>query len=108
MKPTVEIVDNGVQALDTVKRMHGQGIEGARIYVLAHEEKRTAHIADATDAQEIDIAEEGMFRSLANIFRSRGDELRSKLESVGLTEEEANHYEEVLDQGKVLVIATAS
>ena len=39
------------------------------------------------------------------MFRSRGDELRAKMESLGLTENEANKYEQELDFGKVVVIA---
>ncbi|WP_175537567.1 general stress protein, partial [Mycobacterium tuberculosis] len=46
-----------------------------------------------------------MFDSLANLFRSRGDELRAKIVTMGYTEAEADYYEKELDKGKVLVIA---
>ena len=42
---------------------------------------------------------------MKNVFRSRGDELRSKMVSLGLTENEAAHMEEELDKGKVVIVA---
>ncbi|KHF33659.1 General stress protein 17M [Paenibacillus sp. P1XP2] len=75
------------------------------IFVLAHDGDRTERIADAANANEIGIKEEGMFDALANLFRLRGDELRAKITSLGFTEAEAQFYEKELDLGKVLVIA---
>ncbi len=52
------------------------------------------------------VSEQGAFDLMANVFRSRGDELRSKIHSLGLSDVEAQQYERELDQGRVLVIAT--
>ena len=46
-----------------------------------------------------------MMDAIKNIFTSRGDELRSKMQSVGLTEKEAADAEEELDKGRLVVIA---
>jgi len=62
-------------------------------------------LSDALDTNEIGVTEQGIFDSIANVFRSRGDELRSKMESLGLTDTEAQQFEKELDRGRVLVVA---
>jgi len=105
MKPSVHVVESGVGALSAVRELNVRGFNQDDIFVLAHEEDREDSLSEWTNANKIGVTEEGVFNALANLFRSRGDELRAKLESVGLTEREAEHYEQELDRGKVLVIA---
>ncbi|OAB45827.1 general stress protein [Paenibacillus antarcticus] len=100
-----KVVDNGVKAVEEVKQLRSTGYAYDNIFVLAHDEKRTDRIADVANANEIGIKEEGMFDSLANLFRSRGDELRAKITSLGFTDAQADAYEKELDLGKVLIIA---
>ncbi|WP_334076076.1 MULTISPECIES: general stress protein [Paenibacillus] len=107
-KSYAKIVENGVQAVETVQELHSAGYEAEHIYVLAHDQDRTDRIAEAADAGEIGLKEEGVFTALANLFRSRGDELRAKIISLGFTESEARFYEKELDLGRVLVIAKKS
>ncbi|UVI30038.1 general stress protein [Paenibacillus spongiae] len=104
IKPTVQIVTTAMDALHAVRELNQRGYKQDDIYVLAHDSDQTKSLADATDANQIGMSEEGMFTSMANVFRSRGDEIRSKLTSIGLTETEAERYEEELDRGRVLVI----
>jgi len=42
---------------------------------------------------------------MKNLVNSRGDELRNKLASVGLSKAEAAQFEEVLDTGKLVLVA---
>lgn len=100
-----KVVENGTLAVKEIQHLSTSGYLADHIYVLAHDSDRTDKIAEITDAKEIGIKEEGVFDSLANLFRSRGDELRAKIVSLGFTEEEAAFYEQQLDQGKVLVVA---
>lgn len=102
-----KVVENGIQAVETVKELRNAGYRYEDVYVLAHSQDRTDRIADTVDANEIGIKEEGVFDSLANLFRSRGDELRAKIVSMGFQQSEAEFYEKELDLGKVLVIAKA-
>ncbi|MNJ57859.1 general stress protein [Paenibacillus fonticola] len=104
-KAFARVVQNGVQAVEAVHELRSAGYVKDHIYVLAHDPDRTGRIADTSDASEIGIKEEGVFDAIANLFRSRGDELRAKIVSLGFTETEAAFYEKELDLGKVLVIA---
>ncbi|ANS75828.1 general stress protein [Paenibacillus yonginensis] len=104
-KSYAKVVQNGVQAVQEVEELRRTGYSDNQIFVLAHDEDRTDRIADTAAASEIGVKEEGMMNSVANLFRSRGDELRAKITSLGFTEDEADFYEKELDMGKVLVIA---
>jgi len=105
MKSYAKLANNGVEAVDIIQGLHRQGYEEDNIYVLTHDRTRTDHLADAADANTIGVAEEGLLDSVANLFRSRGDELRNQIESMGFGRGDAMWYESELDRGKVLVIA---
>ena len=105
---TVRIVENGVQAKQKIEELMMQGYSKDEIYLLAHDQKRSEDLTDSLDISGISVQEQGVLDSIANVFRSRGDELRSKLESLGLSSDEAERYEEELDRGKVVVVASKS
>ncbi|KKO53037.1 general stress protein [Paenibacillus sp. DMB20] len=104
-KAYAKIVENGTQAVQEVQNLKTAGYMSDHIFVLAHDSDKTERVVQASDAKEVGIKEEGIFDSIANLFRSRGDELRAKIVSLGFTEAEADFYEKQLDLGKVLVIA---
>jgi hypothetical protein len=102
----VEIVENGLEAKKVIEQLIMQGFNKDDIYLLAHDKNRSEDLADSLDINDIGVNEQGFFGSIANVFRTRGDELRSKLESLGLSTAEAEHYEEELDHGRCVVVAT--
>ncbi|GGA50466.1 hypothetical protein GCM10010917_39650 [Paenibacillus physcomitrellae] len=104
-KSYAKVVENGVQAVKEVEELRRTGYTDDQIFVLAHDGDRTDRIADAAAASEVGLKEEGVMNSVANLFRSRGDELRAKITSLGFSDNEADFYEKELDLGKVLVIA---
>ncbi|GLB59126.1 general stress protein [Cytobacillus sp. NCCP-133] len=102
----IEIAENGVQATDTIRMLQSQGFNKEAIYIFAHDKDRSEHLSDATDTGDVGMKEQGFFDSVGNVFKKRGDELRSKFESVGLTKTEAEQYEKVLDEGKLVIVGT--
>ncbi|NUU61186.1 general stress protein [Paenibacillus agri] len=100
-----KVVENGVQAIEEVNQLRSSGYSKEDIYVISHDQEREERIADIADSNEVGLSEEGLFGTMANLFRSRGDELRSKITSLGFNDAEADFYEKELDRGKVLVIA---
>lgn len=102
----VKIVENGVQAKKVIEEFINQGYTKDEVYILAHDKDRSEDLTDATATNEIGVPEQGVFGSVANVFRKRGDELRAKLESLGLSDLEAQQFEKELDQGRVVVVAS--
>ncbi len=101
----VKLVENGLQAKKEIEQFLHQGYTKGEVYLLAHGEERSDDLSEALDINEIGVKEQGFFDSIANVFRSRGDELRAKMESLGLTDREAQQFEEELDRGRVMVVA---
>ena len=97
--------ENAVQAKSEIEKLESQGYSKDDIYVFAHDKKRSDDITDALDTEKVGIKEQGFLDSMKNMFTSRGDELRTKMEAAGLTKEEAASAEEELDQGKLVLIA---
>lgn len=105
---TVKVVENGVEAKKEIEDFIMQGYSKDEIYILAHDKARSGDLTDSLDIKGIGVSEQGVFDSFANVFRTRGDELRAKMESLGLTHGEAERYERDMDFGKVIVIAVKS
>lgn len=103
---TVKICENGVQATKIINELESEGYNNDNIFVFAHGEERSKDLTDATDTGEVGMSEQGIINTVSNVFRKRGDELRAKFKAVGLTQEEAEKYEEVLDGGQVVIVAT--
>ncbi len=98
-------VENAVQAKKEIEELVTQGYTHDDIYIFAHDKKRASHITDALDTESVGMKEQGFLDSMKNMFSSRGDELRSKMEAAGLSVAEAADAEQELDQGKLILIA---
>ncbi|KKI89623.1 general stress protein [Bacillus sp. SA1-12] len=99
------VVENGVQATEAIQTLETQGYNKDDIYLFAHDSTRSEHLTENTDTNNIGLKEEGLFEKMANAFRSRGDELRARMSSLGVSETEAAQLERELDEGKVVIIA---
>ena len=98
-------VENAVQAKREIEDLVTQGYSHDDIYIFAHDKKRGKDINDALNTEEVGIKEQGFLDSMRNMFTSRGDELRSKMEAAGLSKEDAATAESELDEGKLVLIA---
>ena len=105
-KPVVYEYQNEQEVVMKVKELELKGIHQDDIYVLTHEKHITKRIADDTNTNTIGVKEQGLGTSIINFFSKKGDELRNQMEEMGLSKEEANLYEEKLDQGRILLLVT--
>lgn len=102
----VKVVENVVEAKKAVDQLIQEGFTKDEVYLLAHDSDRSQHLTEGTDTSSIGASEQGVFDSMANVFRTRVDELRAKMKSLKLSEMEAEKLEKELDDGRVVVIAT--
>jgi len=101
----VRIVNSITEVQDQVNIFQREGYLNDNIFVLTHDKDRTSRIVDKTDATTIGMAEEGFGTTIANMFRSTGDELRAKMRSLGISKADSERLETEMDHDKVLVIA---
>lgn len=98
-------VENALQAKRVIDNLETQGFTHDDIYIFAHDKDRSNHITNALDTEKVGMKEQGFLNSMKNMTNSRGDELRTKMTAVGLTDQEAEQYEKELDKGKLVLIA---
>lgn len=98
-------VENALQAKEEIEKLETQGYSKDHIHIFAHFKERADDINDALNTSDVGMKEQGFLESMKNLFTSRGDELRSKMESIGLSKEEAAAAEAELDKGKLIIIA---
>ncbi|AQQ51914.1 general stress protein [Planococcus lenghuensis] len=103
--PTVLSVENAVHAKREIERLETEGFTRDNIYIFAHDKDREEDIGKALDTESVGVGEKGLFSSMKNVVSKRGDELRTELAATGLSKEEAAEYEEVLDTGKLVIVA---
>ena len=97
-------VENSVEAKEQVELMQARGFSKDDMYIFAHSKKLEHDIADVLHTDEVGLIEEGPFIGIKNLFSSRGDELRSRMQVAGLTPAEASIAEQQLDLGKLVLV----
>lgn len=102
----VLVANNVLDVQEKISQLAAEGYLKEQIYVFAHDKDYSKELTDDTLTQSMDLEEKGMMDTVANIFKSRGNELRSHFENLGLTSAEAEQYEEELDKGKIVIVAT--
>ncbi len=102
----IQVVENAVEVKNKIESLNSEGFTKHEIFVFAHDKHRSEDITDATHTESIGIKEQGIIESLGNFMNSRGDELRTKMKAVGMNQAEADTYEEELDKGKLVIVAS--
>jgi len=98
-------VENAVQAKQEIENLVTQGYTHDDIYIFAHDKKRGDDITEALDTEKVGMSEQGFLDSMKNMFSSRGDGIRSKMEAGGLTGQGAGDGGKEVGQGKAGLVA---
>lgn len=104
MEPIVKKYTNDEELENDINKLKQNNVKTEAIYVLSHDPDRTERIVNNTEVSGIDYNQTKLNQS----FEKQGDELREKLQEVGLSEKEASDYEESMDEGKVILIVNDS
>ncbi|MCR6097925.1 general stress protein [Salipaludibacillus agaradhaerens] len=104
MTPIYKEFHNDEEVVSSIQALKNKGISGDNIYIVAHDDDRTKRVADNADANTIGMSEQSFGEATKNLFRQKGDELRTKFNEVGFTDAMAEDLEESLDEGKIVVV----
>ncbi|MFD1336638.1 general stress protein [Oceanobacillus iheyensis] len=97
--PFVKAYTNDEMLEKDINTLKESDINSKEIFVLSHDDDRTARIVSNTDISGIDYNKENI-----GSFEKQGDELREKLLELGIADAEAHEFEEDMDEGKVFLI----
>lgn len=92
------------EAIRGVQEIKTKGVPEQDIYVMTHEDFRTEKLAEMASANTVGLAEQGLRTSIANVFKSKGDELRVKFEELGFSKPMAENLEKKLEEHQVVVV----
>lgn len=104
VEPIVKQYTNDEDLEYDINKLKQNGVNTNTVYVLSHDPNRAERIVNNTEVLGIDYNRTKLNQS----FEKQGDELREKLQEVGLFEKEANEFEEHMDEGKVILIVNDS
>jgi hypothetical protein len=104
MNSKANLVSTEEQAIREIRAFQREGYTLDEIYVLAHDSETTEGLSKLMNTNTVGMMEEGITGSFANLFRSRGDQLRSKMQTLGLSKAQTDQFEKELDKGKILVM----
>ncbi|MFP5163833.1 general stress protein [Rhodococcus hoagii] len=102
MTPIVKAYSNDEDIEININTLKDQKINAKDIYVLSHDADHTERIVKNTEVSGIDYNRSDVGEDEQN----QGDQLRDKLQILGVSESDAQDYEELMDQGNVLLIVT--
>lgn len=89
LKPIVSEYFNEEKLVQDINQLISKGIEKDKIYVISHDQDRTKRIAEKADSNTIGLQEMVIDDLVGTFFESKGDELRTKMKEIVLSEREA-------------------
>ncbi|MDR0132195.1 general stress protein [Priestia megaterium] len=101
----IKVAENSGQANKFIEDFFTNGFSKSEIYLLTYNKERSEYLTDITDTKQYRVSEQGLFESAVNELFSREDELRSKMASLGLTQEEAEQCINEMKQERIVIIA---
>ncbi|WP_280157736.1 general stress protein (plasmid) [Priestia aryabhattai] len=99
------IAKNGAEAKEAIETFLQGGFTRDDIYLFTYNKENSQNLTNVTDTSDVGLAEQHIFDSIANVFRSREEELRAKMHSLGLSEIEIEQCVEKMDRGDIVIIA---
>ncbi|MBP1988980.1 general stress protein [Paenibacillus eucommiae] len=101
----VDIVNDEEQALRHILTLQKESYPLSQIYVLTMDAQKAEELAEISGTQRAAAADEGLSDSLANLYLSQGERLLEEMEAIGLSEYEAQQYEQALEFGGYMIVA---
>lgn len=74
-------VENSKEAKKTIDHIHSSGSTKDAVFVFAYDPERSDTITEYTDAKSMTAVDQGILDQVANVIRTRDDELMAKMMS---------------------------
>ncbi|WP_342496635.1 general stress protein [Bacillus sp. FSL K6-3149] len=94
------IVENSKEAKQTIEQIRSAKDD---IFVFAYDPERSDTVTEHTNAKSMTAVDQGILDQIANVIRTRDDELMAKMMSVGADQELALTLLDELKKGKLVI-----
>ncbi|MCY7575610.1 general stress protein [Bacillus pumilus] len=93
-------VENSKEAKQTIEQIRSPKDD---IFVFAYDPERSNTVTEHTNAKSMTAVDQGILDQIANVIRTRDDELMAKMMSVGADQELALTLLDELKKGKLVI-----
>ncbi|TYS32989.1 general stress protein [Bacillus pumilus] len=93
-------VENSKEAKQAIEQIHSTKDD---VFVFAYDPERSDTITEHTDAKSMTAVYQGILDQLANVIRTRDDELMAKIMSIGADQALALTLLDELKKGKLVI-----
>lgn len=93
-------VENSKEANQTIEQIRSAKND---IFVFAYDPERSDTVTEHTNAKSMTAVDQGILDQIANVIRTRDDELMAKMMSVGADQELALTLLDELKKGKLVI-----
>ncbi|WP_144498550.1 general stress protein [Bacillus pumilus] len=93
-------VENSKEAKQTIEQIRSAKDD---IFVFAYDPERSDTVTEYTNAKSMTAVDQGILDQIANVIRTRDDELMAKMMSVGAEQELALTLLDELKMGKLVI-----
>ncbi|MGM0963635.1 general stress protein [Bacillus pumilus] len=93
-------VENSKEAKQTIEQIRSGKDD---IFVFAYDPERSDTVTEHTNAKSMTAVDQGILDQIANVIRTRDDELMAKMMSVGADQELALTLLDELKKGKLVI-----
>lgn len=93
-------VENSKEAKQTIEQIHSKKDD---VFVFAYDPERSDTVTEYTGAKSMTAVDQGILDQIANVIRTRDDELMAKMMSVGADQELALTLLDELKKGKLVI-----
>lgn len=93
-------VENSKEAKQTIEQIRSAKDD---IFVFAYDPERSDTVTEHTNAKSMTAVDQGILDQIANVIRTRDDELMAKMMSVGADQELALTLLDELKKGKLVI-----
>ncbi|KMY21114.1 general stress protein [Bacillus pumilus] len=94
------IVENSKEAKQTIEQIRSAKDD---IFVFAYDPERSDTVTEHTNAKSMTAVDQGILDQIANVIRTRDDELMAKMMSVGADQELALTLLDELKKGELVI-----
>lgn len=88
-----------------IRKFHEAGYDAGQIHVIAYDNEHNSRLFSEQPMSRLGLATETFALMAADLFRSKGQELRYKLLSLGLSLSAVSKYEQEIRSGQIVVLA---
>ncbi|MFP3667858.1 general stress protein [Priestia sp. SIMBA_032] len=104
--PNVQVVERSASAKAAIDEFLRAGFNKDEIYLLTSKSDISRDLANATNSDSNELSNHNFINSDTNILQVNGDESLSKMQSLGISDNDAERYKRSIEKGSIVIVVS--